>query len=325
MKVSKICIIIPVYNAEKYLSDCIESLLCQSYSDFKLILVNDGSRDNSLIICEQYARKDNRIIVLSQENKGAAAARNRGIDCAIFDENADYIGFVDSDDWVHPDYLLKLYEGVMSTGCKISMCNSERCETREYQFSTVDNHSELIVPEIMWCKNRNLCVVPWGKLFASELFADVRFPEEARAAEDEFVSYKVLFACDTICYINEQLYAYYQSENSIMRSDWSPKRMAGIDALEQQLDFFYKNGYRDALQESANTYLFLLNDYINSINSMKGSSYITYLKELKQKLYQGVKTYFTIYRFPIKGNEWVFRLTHPIIGRIVYLFNKIKT
>ena len=314
----KICIIIPVYNAEKYIGDCIDSIINQSYKDFNLVLINDGSVDGSLSICEQYSKQDQRIIVFSQENKGASSARNLGLDWAMSQENFEYIAFVDSDDWVHPDYLLLLYEGVKKHGCKISMCNALRSDTRDLQFIPCDSQTEIITPEKMWCRDRNLCVVPWGKIYAAELFESIRFPEEVRFGEDEFVSYQVLFACETICLINAQLYIYFQSENSIMRSEWSPKRLAGIEALEQQLDFFYKNGYRDALHESANTYLYLLNDFIKCIESKEVDSiYKKYVYDLKRKLRDGVRVYFSEYCFPKKGNEWVYALTHPVTGKIL--------
>lgn len=322
---AKICIIVPVYNAEKYLSDCIASILDQSFRDFNLVLINDGSKDRSLEICEEYAKKDDRIILLSQGNKGAAAARNRGLDWALTEDIAEYIAFVDSDDWVHPDYLFSLYDGIKTTDCKISMCNAVRSDTRELQLPASDYQFELISPEKMWCRDRNLCVVPWGKLFLAELFKTVRFPEGVKIAEDEFVSYKVLFACKQICIIGSQYYVYFQSENSIMRSEWSPNRMAGIEALEQQQAFFYDRGYKDALHESANTYLYLLDDYTKSIESMDDKNlYHYYYKILKKKLQRGVHIYFSEYRFPIIGNEWVYALVHPIRGKVLLQIRKLK-
>ncbi len=320
----KICIIIPVYNAENYLGKCIDSVLSQSLGDFCLILVNDGSCDGSLEICRRYENMDKRIVVLTQENKGAAAARNAGIDWALKEEKADIIGFIDSDDWVHPDYLLRLYEGIVSSGCKISMCNSFRSSAREHVFSDEEYSFEPCSPEYMWCHDRNLCVVPWGKLFKAELFKTIRFPENARIAEDEFVSYRVLFSCSMICHIKNRLYLYYQGDNSIMRSEWTPNRMIGLEGLEHQLSFFYNEGFREALHESANTYIYMIHHYMDCISKSNKKEYSPYYKILTNKLQNGVNCYFSQYGFPIKGNEWVYALTHPFTGRFLLLIRKIN-
>lgn len=320
-----LCIIVPVYNAEKYVGECIESILHQTYSSFRLVLVNDGSEDSSLEICKAYAENDERVIVISQENKGAAAARNCGLEFALHEEQAEYVGFVDSDDLLHAEYIERLYGAIDSTHCRISMCNAVRSSSRNYFFDRVAGAVEVHSPEYMWCHDRNLCVVPWGKLYDASLFETIRFPENARAAEDEFVSYRVLFACNQISYINLKLYSYFQSENSIMRSEWTPKRMAGLDALDEQLGFFYKNGYRNALHESANTYVYLINDYIKRINaSSRKKEYREHHNTLSHLLKKGVKQYFREYRFPVQGNEWVLGLLHPHIARVLIHLHKLK-
>ena len=306
------------------MGECINSVLSQSLRDFRLVLVNDGSKDGSLEICRQHEQRDERIWVLSQENKGAAAARNAGIDWALKEEHADIIGFIDADDWVHPDYLLRLYEGMRASECKISVCNAFSSNTRDAVFPAEECSFELCSPEYLWCHDRNLCVVPWGKLYRADLFDKIRFPENARAAEDEFVSYQVLFQCSGVCYTRSHLYFYFQSENSIMRSEWTPKRMIGLEALERQLSFFDTNGFRDALHESANTYVYLINDYMKRINAdSKKNEYKSYYYMLEKKLQDGVNTYFNEYQFPIKGNEWVYTLTHPILGRVLFLLKKL--
>src|SRR4051812_34034895 len=111
----KISIIVPVFNVEKYIHDCLESILNQSFIDFELILVNDGSSDRSGVICDEYSKKDNRITVIHKENGGQSTARNRGIDLA----KGDYIGFIDSDDWIDHDMYKVLYEKAIEIGADI--------------------------------------------------------------------------------------------------------------------------------------------------------------------------------------------------------------
>lgn len=105
----EISVIVPVYKVEKFLHRCVDSLLCQSFESFELILVDDGSPDHSGAICDTYAEKDPRIHVIHQKNGGLSAARNTGIDFVMANSNSHWLAFVDSDDWVHPDFLKRLY------------------------------------------------------------------------------------------------------------------------------------------------------------------------------------------------------------------------
>ena len=118
----KISVIVPVYNVEKHLPRCIESILAQTFSDFELILVNDESSDNSGQICDEYSMRDNRIKVIHQKNGGPGSARNTGIDYVMQQEKAKWICFVDSDDWLHPQYLEILYKAARQENCKIAIC-----------------------------------------------------------------------------------------------------------------------------------------------------------------------------------------------------------
>lgn len=113
-----ISIIVPVYNVEKYLDRCVQSILIQSFKRFELILVNDGSTDNSFEICQKYRKKDSRVILISQENKGLSAARNTGLNNA----HGDYICFIDSDDFIEKDYLKLLLNNLKSNNADISIC-----------------------------------------------------------------------------------------------------------------------------------------------------------------------------------------------------------
>jgi glycosyltransferase involved in cell wall biosynthesis len=117
-----ISVIIPVYQVEKYIRRCLDSLLAQTFSDFEAILVDDGSTDQSGAICEEYARKDPRFVVFHQKNQGQSVARNYALDWVYANSDSRYISFVDSDDWVHPKYLELLYEAITRFSVKISQC-----------------------------------------------------------------------------------------------------------------------------------------------------------------------------------------------------------
>ena len=119
-----ISIIVPVYNVEKYLNRCIESIVAQTYTNLEIILVNDGSPDNSAQICESWREKDNRITILHKENGGLSDARNKGLEVA----NGEYVSFIDSDDFVHSLYIEALYTMCKNTNTKIAVCNFRRFE-----------------------------------------------------------------------------------------------------------------------------------------------------------------------------------------------------
>lgn len=131
-----ISIIVPVYKVEKYIKRCIDSILEQTFRDFELILVDDGSPDQCGRICETYAEKDERIIALHRENGGLSAARNTGLDWMFANSESSYVTFIDSDDWIHPQYLETLLGTIEKNNAGVSVANFQRLD--EYQADTID-------------------------------------------------------------------------------------------------------------------------------------------------------------------------------------------
>ena len=131
-----ISIIVPVYKVEKYLKRCVDSILEQTFRDFELILVDDGSPDQCGRICETYAEKDGRIIALHRENGGLSAARNTGLDWMFANSESSYVTFIDSDDWIHPQYLETLLGTIEKNNAGVSVANFQRMD--EYQVNTID-------------------------------------------------------------------------------------------------------------------------------------------------------------------------------------------
>ena len=124
-----ISVIVPVYKVEKYIHRCVDSILTQTFTDFELILVDDGSPDNCGIICDEYALKDNRIHVIHKENGGLSDARNAGIDWAFENSNSEWLTFIDSDDWVHPKYFEAMVRAAQIYRTEIAICNYLEAET----------------------------------------------------------------------------------------------------------------------------------------------------------------------------------------------------
>ena len=125
---AQISVIVPVYKVEPYLRRCVDSILAQTFTDFELILVDDGSPDNCGAICEEYEKKDSRVHVIHQENEGLSAARNAGIEWVFANSNSEWLNFVDSDDWVHPQMLERLYHAVLEHNVKVSICGYEETD-----------------------------------------------------------------------------------------------------------------------------------------------------------------------------------------------------
>lgn len=228
-----------MYKVEPYLHRCVDSILAQTFTDFELILVDDGSPDGCPAICDEYAKKDSRVHVIHQKNGGLSAARNAGIDWAFANSDSQWISFVDSDDWVHPEYLDRLMNAAIAHSMRLVVCGyAETCgEDPQIEASSL-LPEEWIVDDFYVQKNVN-ATIACGKLYRKELFENIRYPV-GKLHEDEFITYKCLFACKTIIFIPAPLYSYYQNADGITKSGWNPRRLDGLDALAMRIPFFLK-------------------------------------------------------------------------------------
>lgn len=243
-----ITIIVPVYKVEAYLHRCVDSILNQTYTDFELLLVDDGSPDSCGEICDEYANKDSRISVIHQKNGGLSAARNTGIDWFYEQNRSDYITFVDSDDWLHPDYLKILLNGVSENNVKISVCNYKRV-TAEIPNKNYDNiEYELTSPEDFLVNHSWQYNYAWGKLYHKSVFQDIRYPV-GKIFEDTFTTYKALHKCEKIAYTDLQLYYYLRNEQGISRTPWKPTELVIFDAMQEQMAFYKENGLQKAFEK----------------------------------------------------------------------------
>ena len=233
----QISVIVPVYKVENYIHRCIDSILGQTFTDFELILVDDGSPDNCGSICDEYAEKDRRIRVFHQENKGQASARNLALDWVFANSDSEYISFVDSDDWVHPQYLELLYRSLNDCHVNISQClhleSDGTAEVPEVGYRCISVSAEQ--QYIQWYS-----AFFWGKLYKKNCLEQIRFPE-GQIFEDVAVWYKLLFAEKEIAIVQETLYYYYFNAESTVHRSWTPSRLAQIDAWEDQLAFISAN------------------------------------------------------------------------------------
>lgn len=254
---TQISVIVPVYKVEPYLRRCIDSVLRQTYPHFELILVDDGSPDSCGAICDEYAGKDSRIHVIHQENGGLSAARNAGIDWAFANSDSRWLTFVDSDDWVHPEYLERLLNAATETGTAISVCGFVKTtgETPAVQFNT--QTPVLWTPESLYTERNVNAIIACGKLYEKQLFSCIRFPN-GKIHEDELTTYKLLFPQKKIAVLSTPLYFYFQNAEGISKSQWRPKRLDAVQGLREQTRFFQDNGFDEAFSFAAVSCVYLI-------------------------------------------------------------------
>ena len=312
---AEIAIIIPVYNAENYIRRCMDSILRQTFQDFEVILVNDGSSDSSFALCKEYCKSDARITVFDKPNGGAASARNMGLDWFYANSSCKWLCFIDIDDFIHERYLEILYTAARQEHTKISMC-SYIVTHQDHVDCSLDSIQFQSVPvESLWCEYQINCTVPVSKLFKKELFYGIRFPEGI-IHEDEFTLYRVLFQCDRIAFVDLPLYGYYQTETSVMRGKWTPRHMAEPDGLLAQLEFFLQNNYENAAKYTA--FIYLQSIYRNLHESKEcGDIYNAATKELRARLRKELLRCSALAGLSIRNAEWLYYSAFPI-GTLPY-------
>lgn len=213
-----ISIIVPVYNSETFLRDTINSILCQSFKDFELILIDDGSTDRSLEICYEYAIKDERVKVFSKENGGVSSARNLGLKNSV----GDYIVFVDSDDFVDGTILYDLHRDIESTDSDIAICSYKKLTIEEYQEETskICKNNKKIAVEIIsnpieFYYKRNEIPFICNKLYKKSVIKDIWFDETISYAEDLLYTALVVFRAKKVCFRDRIGYYYIHRDNSL--------------------------------------------------------------------------------------------------------------
>lgn len=171
-----ISVIVPVYKVEPYLNRCVDSILRQTYQDFELILVDDGSPDRCGEICDEYARQDSRIHVIHKENGGLSDARNAGIDWVEANSDSRWLIFADSDDWVHPELLARLLDAATAFDLKISVCGYQETEGADPAVLPEDMRPHRWTPKQFYMEHFVNATVAWGKLYSRSCFRDIRYP-----------------------------------------------------------------------------------------------------------------------------------------------------
>lgn len=282
----KITVIVPVYNVENYLNKCLDSLINQTYKNLEIIVINDGSTDNSGKICQEYAQKDNRIIYIEKENGGQSEARNMGLDRMT----GFYVTFVDSDDWVELDYVEVLYNKLIEYQADIAVGNYYSYNEQEgiFYFHIFGNsYYEKVYDNVSIFENfyesehmKNFALIcVGGKLYKSDLFRELRF-EVGKLGEDGYLNQKIYLLAEKTIYLNAGLYAYRQREGSSSRS-WTEKWMhALVDAMSERITLLASLGY--PLDKHLAVYRKMLDSALSNVQASTLSDTNTY-KELAAK------------------------------------------
>lgn len=237
---AKVSIIVPVYQVENYIRQCIDSILNQTFRDFELILVDDGSRDNSGAICDEYARRDARIRVLHTENRGAAAARNVGLDNA----GGEYVAFVDSDDYIAENMIDRMYQAIRNAEYDLVICNFLHIfpeEKDDFSPEISDINMEIsgrtVLAQQKNQKNYGLWTVVWNKLYKKSVLGHLRFPE-GKFFEDEFFSDQLYLRCGSILVLPDVLYYYRVWGDSTMNTQKTRNYLDLIDAFRMRIGLY---------------------------------------------------------------------------------------
>ena len=300
-----ISIVIPVYNVECYIQRCLESIILQSYKNLEIIIVNDGSTDDSLKIANEYKERDNRIIIISQKNAGLSAARNTGIEAA----NGKYISFVDSDDYIHKQFIETLYINAKKYDADIAVCESievndstigDPCKKLnvDYQIEVDDPINAM---KLWYNSNFKNPTVAWNKLYKYSLFNECKF-SVGKLHEDEFIIHKLYLKSDKIVYLWIEMYFYYQRNNSITgRNNYSIKRLDVLEAYEDRLKVIEECGDTDLIRLNIQQYIdVILGCAVDLDKYYKSDKKEDVINSLKKKIIEIQKKYEFSFKHKVK-------------------------
>ena len=304
----QISVIVPVYKVEAYLARCVDSILSQTFSDFELILIDDGSPDHCGAICDEYAKKDPRIVVIHQKNGGLSAARNAGVDWSFSHSDSQWLNFIDSDDWVHPEYLERLLNAAIVNEASVSVCGYVTTEGEEPAICPDEMEPINWGTESFYVEHNVNATVAWGKLYRKECFETIRYPI-GKLHEDEFTTYQILFRFPAVTVIDAPMYYYYVNPNSIVHSGQSRLREDKYDALEQQIQYFLANKFMRACRSQIRMYLVSLYGKIQRLS--KESANKDFLKNLKERKRKNFRTYARLLDLNDDGDAFILTQVFP--------------
>lgn len=326
---SLVSIIIPVYNVEQYLNRCVESAINQTYNNLEIILVDDGSPDNCPQICDDWAKKDNRIKVIHKENGGLSSARNAGIN----NMTGEYVYFIDSDDEINPSTIEQMFKVAKEDNCDMVMGRYFRIFENEKDAGTQPEFTDEIkyFDEDGFWNYYYLCytekkseiavnmIISCNKLIKSSVFDDLLF-DIGKKHEDEFIIHKMVSRCKKIAFIDTYFYSYYQVENSIMQTKQFNPSLDAYEAYCDRIEHF-SNSSKDY---TGNAFVRAFGGFsFNILNYRKSNpQFSKELKALYKRAYISAKPY--IKKMGIYRNIYYSSILYsPLFFRILRKINTI--
>ena len=312
-----ISVLIPVYEVEEYLDRCVQSVLAQTYENFEVVMVDDGSKDRSAEIVLRYAEEHENIRLIRAEHAGVSHARN------VLLENAkgEYIFFLDSDDFLDPETLQTLFDLAVEYGADIAQCKMFRTQESECTAEKADDPDVHVIASFAkmvekWHQNIVQTMLA-AKLYRRSVLKKITFPE-GKIHEDEFTMHRILGSAKTIVCLMQPLYYYYKMPGSIMNRAFSYARYDALDALQDRIDFFDSRDMDFDADMAALRYCFICVElYRRTVQEIDAND--SHLKMLYENLERNAKRVLACERFDedlqTLMKSW---LQDPLAGEIPY-------
>lgn len=306
-----VSVIIPIYNVEAYLERCLNSVVEQTYKNLQIILVDDGSTDRCPEICDAWAAKDIRIIVVHQANRGVGAARNAGLEAAT----GEFLIQIDSDDYIAPQAIELLVRAANQTSADMVICDFLQGGVSDYQFPSKSDMSSIECIDRQAALTRIYIddhhalqyAASWGKLYRRNLFAGICYPE-GKIFEDIYVTHRLIFQCKKIAVLSDKLFYYFQRPGSIMNTAFSMKKLDYLQALVERVSFFTKHDLRElaciAYDELLHALIWEYSRTRDVLNSEEGMQYVV---NLYRKVY---KKGYASRRYPQETSNFLAAFNH---------------
>lgn len=323
----EISIIVPVYKVEEYLDRCVTSILNQTFTDYELILVDDGSPDRCPEICDRWAAKSEKIKVIHKSNGGLSSARNAGLDIA----EGNYIGFVDSDDWIEPNMYMNMHNLILLKDYDIAICGfvrtvdySEKLNADGFIESVREWDKDDLLKNILKVNQQNSNQYAWNKLYKKELWNDVRYPN-GLTDEDVAGTFSVVINANKIIETNRVGYAYYVNDNSITMTSFNEKKFDFLKICDLVIDSAEKYGNEEIIEYAR---LFRYRADLGVLCRMmmsKEEEVIQYVEEKYELVNKIKRNFHKLLKSPIPisrkilvcGIKYNYKLTEKIIRKVV--------
>ena len=309
-----VSIVVPVFNVEKYLDECLKSILNQTYNNFELILINDGSTDKSGVICDEYRKKYNNIKVIHQENQGQAVARNNGVKIS----KSEWIMFVDSDDVIHPYLLEYLYTAVTESGA--GMAVSERVYAdilpkdfyTKYEFSYEVDNVTFDKLEEYYDESKFYYWAPFPSIIKKEIVTTIPFPI-GKIYEDNAVSCQLIYNTKKIAKIPFSMYFYRNNPRGTMNQPLTQRKLDYLWALEYQIQF-YKDIKHESLIKKISSNLLETAFYYHTLSIEEKNKEIEFI--VRKKIKSIIKKYGEYINIDKRIENKLLKIYHPFLFKL---------